>query len=73
VKDNQPINDHLAAFFAIVGGVVQFGTAGVILGPLILAVTLSLFDGRTADSPLQVVDRQSRVITTAPAASSPRT
>ena len=31
-------------FFAIVGGLIVFGAAGVILGPVILAVTLGLVD-----------------------------
>jgi len=36
---------HTAAvFFAIVGGLAVFGAAGVILGPVILAVTLGLVD-----------------------------
>jgi predicted PurR-regulated permease PerM len=34
----------LPVFFAIVGGVSLFGTAGVVLGPLILSVTDALID-----------------------------
>jgi predicted PurR-regulated permease PerM len=45
-------------FFAIVGGLLVFGTSGLILGPVILAVTVALLEvwrdrtraGRTADS-----------------------
>lgn len=50
----------LPVFFAIFGGLIVFGTSGVILGPLILAVTLALFqfwrdrtaEGRVADKAL---------------------
>jgi predicted PurR-regulated permease PerM len=34
----------LPVFFAIVGGLAVFGAAGVILGPVVLAVTLGLID-----------------------------
>jgi predicted PurR-regulated permease PerM len=34
----------LAVFFAIVGGLFLFGGSGVILGPLILAITIALID-----------------------------
>jgi predicted PurR-regulated permease PerM len=34
----------LLIFFAIVGGVVEFGASGVILGPVILAVAVALLD-----------------------------
>jgi predicted PurR-regulated permease PerM len=45
-------------FIAIIGGLTVFGVAGVILGPLVFAVTLSLIDvwrrrtahGRTAEN-----------------------
>jgi predicted PurR-regulated permease PerM len=47
----------LPTFFAIVGGIVVFGPAGLILGPVALAVTIALLDiwwwrtagGRTAE------------------------
>jgi predicted PurR-regulated permease PerM len=34
----------LAILFAVFGGLIRFGLAGIILGPLILAITLSLLD-----------------------------
>lgn len=48
-------------FFALLGGVAVFGTAGLVLGPVILAVTVGLLDlwrartqhGRTADQPIR--------------------
>lgn len=47
----------LPVFFAIVGGVMYFGSSGLVLGPMVLAVTLALLDiwrrrtldGRAAD------------------------
>ncbi|HUQ93313.1 MAG TPA: AI-2E family transporter [Bryobacteraceae bacterium] len=52
----------LPAFFAILGGVAVFGPAGLILGPVALAVTLGLLDvwwwrtagGRTAEQAVAV-------------------
>jgi predicted PurR-regulated permease PerM len=49
----------LPVFFAIVGGIIMLGIAGVILGPLALAIAVALFDilrrrtsnGRTAQEP----------------------
>jgi predicted PurR-regulated permease PerM len=49
----------LPVFFSIVGGLVAFGTAGLILGPLVLAVAAALIDlwrmrmedGGTAEEP----------------------
>jgi len=51
----------LPVFLAIVGGLVVFGAAGVILGPVIFAVTLALVDiwrwrtsgGRSAERPVE--------------------
>jgi predicted PurR-regulated permease PerM len=51
----------LPTFFAIVGGVGVFGPAGLILGPVVLAVTIGLLDvwhrrtagGGTAEQPVQ--------------------
>lgn len=34
----------LAILFAVFGGLIRFGISGIILGPLILAITLSLLD-----------------------------
>ena len=34
----------LLVFFAMVGGIVTFGATGVILGPILLTVTLTLLD-----------------------------
>lgn len=34
----------LLVFFAILGGLIWFGAAGIILGPLILAITIGLID-----------------------------
>jgi predicted PurR-regulated permease PerM len=34
----------LVAFFAIVGGVATFGMSGIVLGPVIVAVSLALVD-----------------------------
>jgi predicted PurR-regulated permease PerM len=34
----------LVAFFAILGGVAAFGMSGIILGPVIIAVSLALID-----------------------------
>lgn len=34
----------LAMFFAIFGGILAFGVAGVVLGPVILAVTVALLE-----------------------------
>jgi predicted PurR-regulated permease PerM len=34
----------LAAFVAIVGGVVVFGASGLVLGPLVMAITMALID-----------------------------
>ena len=34
----------LLVFIAIIGGIMAFGTVGIILGPLILALTISLLD-----------------------------
>jgi predicted PurR-regulated permease PerM len=50
----------LPVFFSIVGGLVAFGTAGLILGPLVLAVAAALIDlwrmrmedGGTAEEPV---------------------
>lgn len=42
----------LAVFFAIVGGIMFFGAAGIIIGPAVLALTVALIDvwrRRTAD------------------------
>jgi predicted PurR-regulated permease PerM len=49
----------LPVFFAIVGGIILLGVAGVILGPLALAIAVALFDilrrrtshGHTAEEP----------------------
>ncbi len=46
---------ELLLFFAVLGGLVVFGVAGLIFGPVLLAVTLSLLDvirqtGRPADA-----------------------
>ena len=51
----------LPVFFAIVGGVMMFGAAGVVLGPVVLAATIALLDilrqctarGRSAVAPKQ--------------------
>ncbi len=51
----------LPVFFAIVGGVMFFGAAGLVLGPVILALTLALVDiwqrrtagGRAVEAALQ--------------------
>jgi predicted PurR-regulated permease PerM len=34
----------LVVFIAIIGGIMAFGTVGIILGPLVLAVTIALID-----------------------------
>jgi hypothetical protein len=34
----------LTVFIAIIGGIIAFGTTGIVLGPLVLAVTISLID-----------------------------
>lgn len=42
----------LAVFFAIVGGIMLFGAAGIIIGPVVLSATVTLMDiwhRRTAD------------------------
>lgn len=42
----------LAVFFAIVGGIMLFGAAGIIVGPVVLSATVTLMDiwhRRTAD------------------------
>lgn len=46
---------ELLLFFAVLGGLVVFGVAGLVFGPVLLAVTLSLLDvirqtGRPADA-----------------------
>ena len=50
----------LPVFFAIVGGVMLFGASGLVLGPVILALTVALVDiwrrrtagGRAAEAAL---------------------
>lgn len=34
----------LTVFIAIIGGIIAFGTTGIVLGPLVLALTISLID-----------------------------
>jgi predicted PurR-regulated permease PerM len=51
----------LPVFFAIIGGLMVFGMAGLVLGPLALALTIALVDiwkrrtadGRTAEEALE--------------------
>jgi predicted PurR-regulated permease PerM len=33
----------LLAFFAVLGGLQVFGVLGIVLGPVVLAITLALF------------------------------
>lgn len=54
----------LPVFFSIVGGLYVFGAAGLVLGPVTLAVTIALLDiwrrrtvhGRPAERPLDERD-----------------
>jgi predicted PurR-regulated permease PerM len=57
----------LAVFYAILGGVLLLGASGVVLGPVILAVTLALVDvwrRRTAGGrPAEAAVRSDRLVT----------
>ena len=41
----------LLIFFAIIGGLAAFGASGVVLGPLIVAVAVALFESRAKPVP----------------------
>ena len=39
---------ELFIFFAVLGGLQVFGILGIVLGPVVLAIALALFDGSYA-------------------------
>jgi predicted PurR-regulated permease PerM len=43
----------LAMFFSILGGLAAFGAAGVVIGPLVIAVAASVFDASRANAPVE--------------------
>ncbi|MFO0925535.1 MAG: AI-2E family transporter [Gemmataceae bacterium] len=50
---------ELLLFFAVLGGLVVFGVAGLVLGPVLVAVTLGLIDViRQADRPAEAIRRE---------------
>ena len=54
---------ELFIFFSVLGGLQVFGVLGLVLGPVVLAVTLALFDVvRHADKPFAAMPREETLI-----------
>jgi len=54
---------ELFVFFSVLGGLQVFGVLGLVLGPVVLAITLALFDVvRHADQPFAAMTREETLI-----------
>jgi predicted PurR-regulated permease PerM len=56
---------ELLIFFAVVGGIQAFGVIGVVLGPVVVAITLALVEMlRQSNAPAEETLREDTIIDT---------
>jgi predicted PurR-regulated permease PerM len=53
---NQTKLHELLVLFSVLGGISVFGLLGIVLGPVVLAITLGLLETFRSDKPFSIAD-----------------